>query len=213
MIKLIEIPVPEVINKKTKALAVLDAIFCQEWELRYFSHNSKWSDISEMGSMRDGEGDDYFILFINFGAAIKGSCRESYETGTNRLANMDHKLIPKIYVDFINEPAFSIEEATFIIWFDVVDRKWKKIGYSNNDDYLGGGADSLLRWICGGPEVYKNWAEKYFEKIINIELVRSVFEFKPIDMNFVKTIIFDIDLDKLQEDLEEIGYPYIGYSE
>jgi len=57
------LPYPNNLLKKTKSLAMLDAIYCQQWDLRYFSHNSKWGEKEEMSSMRSGEGDDYFILF------------------------------------------------------------------------------------------------------------------------------------------------------
>lgn len=206
MIKLTEIPAPELIHKKSKSLAVLDAIFCQKWELRYFSHNSKWSENSEMASMRDGEGDDYFILFIKSGAAIKGSQLGSPQSGFN--CNTNYPSSMDIYTEFFNEPAFSMDEATFIICFDIFEKRWKKIGAQNDDNILEGGADVLLKWICNGPEFYKIWAEKYFEKKINIDLVRSIFDFQPLDIDHINIIASDIDNKKLYEDLDEIGYPY-----
>ncbi len=44
----------EQLRKKMKSLALLDAIIEQEWEYRYSSYNSNWSDTEEMGSLRDG---------------------------------------------------------------------------------------------------------------------------------------------------------------
>ena len=42
----------ELINK-LKHLALLDAIIEPEWEYRYYSYNSHWSESEEMASLRD----------------------------------------------------------------------------------------------------------------------------------------------------------------
>jgi len=51
----------EQLRKKMKSLALLDAIIEQEWQYRYFSYNSNWSDSEEMGSLRDGCGGEWFL--------------------------------------------------------------------------------------------------------------------------------------------------------
>ncbi len=43
-----------------------------EWEYRYYSINSKWDEGEMMASMRNGSGDEYFILFDSHGAIMKG---------------------------------------------------------------------------------------------------------------------------------------------
>ena len=40
----------------------LDAIIEPEWEYRYYSYNSKWSDTEEMASLRDSCGGEWFFL-------------------------------------------------------------------------------------------------------------------------------------------------------
>lgn len=51
------------IRKKLKTLAAVEAIVCPDWEERYFSYNSKWSEREEMASMRDGCGAEWFAWF------------------------------------------------------------------------------------------------------------------------------------------------------
>lgn len=46
-----------------KAISVLDAIICQEWEYRYYSYNSQWGEGEEYCEMRDGSGDLMNIFF------------------------------------------------------------------------------------------------------------------------------------------------------
>jgi hypothetical protein len=43
-----------------------------EWEYRYYLVDSLWGR-EMVASMRNGSGDEYFILFDDHGAAIKGS--------------------------------------------------------------------------------------------------------------------------------------------
>jgi hypothetical protein len=54
------------------ALAMLDALLSPEWQDRYYSFNQRWSLPSgtRTGSMRNGSGDDLFILFFPDGSAL-----------------------------------------------------------------------------------------------------------------------------------------------
>jgi len=61
--RLATIPNVETLKKLCQSLATLDAIISPDWEYRYYSFNSKWADGEMMASMRNGSGDDYFILF------------------------------------------------------------------------------------------------------------------------------------------------------
>jgi hypothetical protein len=67
------------LEKITQSIAMLDAIVSPNWEYRYFSFNGEW-DVSRkerMASMRDGSGDEYFMLFSPKGAILKGFDHES----------------------------------------------------------------------------------------------------------------------------------------
>jgi hypothetical protein len=65
------------LKKLCQSLATLDAIMSPEWEYRYYSFNSKWAEGEMMASMRNGSGDEYFILFNSEGAIMKGFAHES----------------------------------------------------------------------------------------------------------------------------------------
>ncbi len=66
------LPDIESLKRLSQSLAMLDAIMAPEWEYRYYSFNAKWGEGEIKATMRDGSGDDYFILFNNHGAIIKG---------------------------------------------------------------------------------------------------------------------------------------------
>ncbi len=57
--RLASLPDVESLKRLSQSLAILDAIMSPDWEFRYYSFNSKWSEGEMMASMRDGSGDDY----------------------------------------------------------------------------------------------------------------------------------------------------------
>jgi len=108
------------LKKLSQSLALLDAILSADREYRYYSFDSKWASGEMMASMRNGSGDDYFILFNKIGAILKGFDHESdmspyaRDDGKPWPALFDN--VPLEFGDFLVEPALSINEATFCVW-------------------------------------------------------------------------------------------------
>ncbi|WP_321184063.1 hypothetical protein [Embleya scabrispora] len=50
------LPEISMVRDRSRAMAMLDAIMSPDWELRYFSFDSRWSPTEEMVSMRNGSG-------------------------------------------------------------------------------------------------------------------------------------------------------------
>jgi hypothetical protein len=71
------LPGPDQLKSLCQSLAMLDAIMSPDWEYRYYSFDSKWGLDEMMASMQNGQGDDFFILFNNNGAVIKGFDHEA----------------------------------------------------------------------------------------------------------------------------------------
>jgi hypothetical protein len=114
------LPEIEALRKLSQSLAMLDAILSPEWEYRYYSFDSKWSADEMMASMRNGSGDGYFILFNQHGAIIKGFAHESlmspWVSESEQVWPGVLDEAPSEFQSFLQEPAFSITEATFCIW-------------------------------------------------------------------------------------------------
>jgi hypothetical protein len=68
-----ELPSVDKVKKISQALALADAILMRDWSYRYFSFNSVWNEGTSdaMASMRNGEGNEYFLHFVDGGAAGK----------------------------------------------------------------------------------------------------------------------------------------------
>lgn len=69
-----------------------------------------------MASMRNGSGDDYFILFSSAGTAIKGYAREYPMANPGHPPDAVLDGFPPSIEDFLSEPAFTMDCTTFCIW-------------------------------------------------------------------------------------------------
>jgi hypothetical protein len=197
-----------------KAIAMLDAIICEEWSLRYYSFNSLWSkdDPSEMmASMRDGSGDHYYIWFTRQGAAIKGFTHESL---LNPVHN-DGAPFPEVFQNFphelsyfLKEAAFMINDTTFCYWRRQGDAEWHsgKIQFPKNAGADPDGSRTLLSILDGNPKTYVEFARDYYEIEITEEDVNHVYQLKPLNAELLMRLHCDRKLNQLSEDIREIGY-------
>ncbi|HEY9680993.1 MAG TPA: hypothetical protein V6C89_18370 [Drouetiella sp.] len=197
-----------------KAIAMLDAIICEEWSLRYYSFNSLWNkdDPSEMmASMRDGSGDHYYIWFTRRGAAIKGFVHDS-------LLNPVHNEgapFPEVFRDFppelayfLKEAAFMINDTTFCYWRRQSDSEWHsgQIKYPKNAGTDPDGSRTLLSILDGKPKTYVEYARNYFEVEITEEDVNHVYQLKPLNAELLMRLHCERKLSQLTDDIKEIGY-------
>jgi len=72
-----QLPDTAALRAHCQSLAMLEAILSPEWEDRYHSFASDWSETEEMASMSNGAGDEYSIVFSPAGAYIRGFAHES----------------------------------------------------------------------------------------------------------------------------------------
>lgn len=99
------------VRDRSKALAMLDAILCPEWDFRYFSFDSRWSQGEEMASMRDGSGNDYAIMFAAAGAYAQACNHESPMTPSHLSPPAPwpglFDSVPEVFRSYVEEPAFA----------------------------------------------------------------------------------------------------------
>jgi hypothetical protein len=199
------------LKRLCQSVAVLDAIMSPEWEFRYYSFNSKWGEGEMMGSMRNGSGDEYFILFDSLGAIMKGFAHES---PMSPWANEAEQVwpgvldqVPSEFADFLNEPAFSMSETTFCIWRRTADESWQtgRIEYPEDEDP--DGSEDLLFILDGDPKTYKEFAEQYYERAIDLQSITSIYEHQPLTPDIVTKLNPEVSLENLSSDVEAIDYP------
>jgi len=208
---LAELPSIDVLMRQSKALAMLDAILSPEWEFRYYSFNSKWGAGEAMASMRDGAGNEYFILFNEHGAAIKGFDHEAEMSpwAADPPAPWPgmYDRVPAEFSSFLAEPAFSMEAVTFCIW-----RRWSDAAWQCGVETFPEGGDPdgsewMLAIFDGDPATYQAFAREYYEVEVPLEPVRAIYDYEPLTDELVQALNSEATAEGVGADALEIGYP------
>jgi len=164
-----------------------------------------------MASMRNGSGDEYFLVFGPLGAFLKGFDHESIMSPWTKEPRavwpgvLDH--VPAQFAPWLAEPAFSMGNTTFCLWRTVSDQTWQHGPISFPDGGDSDGSQGLLWMLDGSPETYVHFASDYYEISLDVDLVRKVYEFNPLDSAIILKINPDADPEGVFADAAEIGYP------
>ncbi|MDN3674904.1 hypothetical protein QWY99_17840 [Flavobacterium branchiarum] len=199
------LPDKKTLQNRCKAIAVLDAIICQEWEYRYYLYNSKWAEDEEYFAMRDGSGDLMDILFLENHSVISGFAHEFQHNQKSDLTTN----LPEIYNQFIFDEPVATNGTTFCLWTNETNN-WE-VGTINdfNDN-----SEELLAIFDGNPQTYIDWASEYFEESyketgIPLKTVTEIYQGKTLTKEMVLSIVDAIeDWELLEDDLKEINYEY-----
>lgn len=197
------------LRRRSQALAMLDAIVCPEWEGRYYSFNVSWSGAEAMGSMRNGSGDDWFILFGVFGAAIKGLAHETTIAGDKVFANEVQRRVPQAFASFLAEPAFGMDWLSYCYWRAPEDLSWQKVVHpepalSLSDD----GSAEYLALLFEPATSYEEFAKWYYELDVPMDAIESIYRHTPLTESLVRSLNPQASLPQAQEAAAEIGYPF-----
>lgn len=205
------LPDVDSLNALLQSLALLDVIMSpDEWDMRYFSFNADWGHGEQMGSMRNGEGDDFFAFFNQSGCVLKGFVHESpmapYRQNPRSIWQGLLDDVPDAFSAALAEPAFSMHDVTFCFWRLYGDNAWStgQIQFPRSDDPDGSGY--LLRFLDAVPKTYQTFAKDYYEREIPIDGIGHVYKHLPITNEIVKLLNPDATLKMIEKDLKEIGY-------
>jgi hypothetical protein len=200
------------LRRTLQAMAMLDAILCPEWQFRYYSFNATWAPGEQMGSMRNGSGDDLFAHFSAIGCLLKGFAHEypmtPYREDPPRVWPDVLDAVPSEFAACMREPAFEVENVTFCVWRRYIDPHWQ-IGPVKfpTDDSDPDGSEFLLSALDGRPESYQEWAMGYYELEIPLASVKHVYCHRPLGRDVIASLHSKMLLSELAADIKEIGYP------
>ena len=205
--------IPSIIDLKMllKSLAALDAIISPEWDCRYYSFNSQWGENEQMGSMRNGCGDEFFVLFNQFGCFIKGFAHEStmssWRTDGQKPWQGLLEGLPNELKEAAEEPAFSMDNISFCLWRSFQDTEWQigKFEFEDGDDP--DGSEYLFELFDMKPSSYQEFASGYYELELELSMIENIYKHRPITIEHAKVLNSEVDFDLLSKDLIEIGYP------
>ena len=204
----LDLPELATIQRRARALAMIEAIVCPEWEDRYYSYNCKWGPDLEMASMRNGSGDDWFLLFGPFGAGIKGLAHESPLAGDPVLLLAARTSIPEDFQSFLTEPAFSWNAMSFCYWLGKSDRAWNRVVHPDSErTEVDDGSEEFLALLHQPARAYVEFAEWYYEVSIPEESVEALYRYTPLTNSLVQSINPELAVSSVASDAVEIGYP------
>lgn len=189
-----------------QSLAVLDAILCPEWEYRYFSFNDSWGPEEKLASMRNGEGDDWLILWNPRGAIVKGFQHSApMAHGAPWPGVLDQ--VPAEFQVFLDDAGFSFGQTTFCLWRRPGDDGWcvGDIDYPDHPDP--DGAHVLLRFLDGNPETYRSWGEEYYGAELDRRAIEHIYRQDPLSPFVIRALNPETTLEELGNELAQIGYP------
>ena len=185
---------------------MLDALICPEWEYRYYSFNPDWAEQEEMASMRDGQGDDWFLLLDKAGAALKGFAHESSVAKTDYAKKIQIE-VPQRFTSFLVKPAFSMESATFCYWRAADDAAWSKVGSDGDGAEADDGSQAMLSLLVEPASEYCQFAEDYYEEEISVQVVQALYELTPLTEHLVSNLNPALAFVDALSLAKEIGYP------
>src|SRR5215475_7713429 len=83
--------------------------------------------------------------------------------------------VPVEFQTFLADPAFFIPATTFCIWRQYIDAAWQVglINYPDGQD--ADGSEDLLSILDGQPSTYKEFAEWYYEKNLDLHAIEHIY--------------------------------------
>jgi len=186
-----------------QSMATLDAIFCPEWQDRYYSFDSGWGPSEQMGSIRNGSGDDLFVLFNESGCFLKGFSHEF--TQKEFTPDMFYKNVADAFKAAVSEPAFSTHNVSFCAWHMSDGESWEN---SVKDEDLDPNVFFLIQDLDGKASTYLKFLINYHEMEADLVSLQAVFDHKVMTRELTKALNSEIDFSSLVSDLTQIGYPY-----
>lgn len=197
------LPAPQQLKSIMRSMAALDAILSPEWQYRYYSFDRTWGPSEQMGSIRNGSGDDLFVLFNQSGCFLKGF---SHEYPQHELSpNMFYENIPDAFQAGTIEPAFSPQNVSYCAWQDLSGEGWKDSVKEKSLDF---NVFFLIQDLDGQASTFQKFVAEYHEMEVDLGLLQAVFDQTSMTKGMAKSLNPEIEYSSLLSDLKQIGYPH-----
>jgi hypothetical protein len=198
------LPPPAALERLCRRLALLDAVLSPVWDFRYYSFDGSWDpEIGQrLGSMRNGQGDEWFAVFQEVDGRPAVFLRGFAHGAPVRNPPGLYEGVPEAFRPLTEEVAFG-DDATFCLWN--VGHGWQR-----GPDAIPAGGDpdgsaELLAILVDDPVAYKAFALDYHERDVPLEALRRIYADEPLSDALVAAIAPERSLADLEDDLDEMG--------
>ncbi|MFF3286388.1 hypothetical protein [Streptomyces sp. NPDC003023] len=201
------------LRKLCQSIAMAEAVL-NRGDYRYYSFGAGWTEAEEVFSMRDGSGGEFDVVFSPAGACLRGFDHESpmspYADDTVWPGVLDH--VPEVFRSCVEGPAFTddgIPRVTFCLWREPGDDRWHTGRIDFPDDHADpDGSGWMLRCLVDPtPDAFRSFAEDYYERTVDLEAVRHIYDQGPLTRDVVARLNPDVTLSDVVETAKAIGYP------
>ncbi|WP_043194289.1 hypothetical protein [Streptomyces sp. NRRL F-2664] len=211
------LPDVPVLRDRCRALAALDALIGGPGT-RSFDYDPAWGPGTEAGLMHNGSGDEYTILFTPDGVFGRGF---DHESSMSPYTNEDMALwpglvdtLPEVFRPLLDEPAFcddGVQVATVVFWREAHDTAWRAGPVEYPSEYDGDGTGHLFRVLAAGtPEAYRDFAERFHGRPLDLDAIRHVFALRPVTDDVVEALHPRTAPAAVAKALAATGYPGAG---
>lgn len=190
----------EELKNYLKAMAILDMIMVpkeDDWLrlVNFYKTDTEYGYILDSGS-----GDKLTVCFVAKGAIIIGF---DHENELNQFAadEWDSNFIEHTYANVPEEfiQLFSDEEkdeTTFCMW-SIDGTNWIQNEVEGND----GGKEYLLGYICQDTKSWCDWAEEYYDTVVDSGLVQKVYQGKIPEKEDIIKLNPDCNVEEVLEEI------------
>lgn len=208
---LTELPDIESLRARLQQMAALEAVFAIAVGTADHEFHPNWNRSQQMGSIKNGSGDELFTHFTPAGCFIKGFAHESmmtpYRTKPPTLWPGLFTSVPNDFRSSLNEPAFDIPATTFVVWRRADDREWHTDDIEFPDHYYADGSQDLLPRLVRTAADYAQWLEENYETEVDASVVASVFANQPLSDAQLRKLNPSAKLAEIRGAVQETGYP------
>jgi hypothetical protein len=167
------LPKPEVLLRRSRAAGLLDAVLMPQWHLRYYSFDPHWKQGQWFAGMKDGSGEEYYVLNGRGFALIKGFVKASKFAGIGAEHGRPIEGLLPVQMPSLKpalrEPALDWQYTTYVGW--CTGDEWVVRCHS--------GEMGLCKAQClvlqDDGRAYHRWAEEYYERGLDRAVVEEVF--------------------------------------
>ena len=204
-------PDARTLGNRAMALAMLDAIICPESQYRYFSFDAAWDVDARLGTMRNGEGDHWFLHLSDDGAILKGYVHELPRGDARAMAREVQRRVPADFDSFLHEPAFLMDAASYCYWRRHDDAQWSRVAHPERElAHLSDGSADYLSILLAPADCYYEYATDYFECEPSLASIEHIYAHAPLTAAIVRSLNPHMSLADAQAAAAAIGYPWVA---
>ncbi|MGJ0154373.1 hypothetical protein ACR3S4_13580 [Streptomyces sp. CH8.1] len=210
------------LRDRCRALAVLETVM--DTRDQFFAYDADWSETEEAALMDNGSGDDYAIVFSAAGAYARGFAHESRMSpwGGEDVEVWPGLVdaVPEVFRPHVTEPAFCdddgdgpVPRVTVVFWREAADGAWRTgpVEIPESPGGYGDGARDLFEvLVAGTPEAYRDFAEDYHERSVDLDAIRHVYALRPLTAEVIMTLNPEADPAVVAAAVAATGYPVGG---